>query len=94
MESHRTYPFPRIFDLFRKDGYKYAARVPEGTVATLVEMRLIRPVQLDTAGDRIVYYTTTLGVRAVQKQSALPDPDTTQLDLLGEIAPDDVRQSA
>lgn len=86
MESERTYPYPRHFWLFRKDGYKYAARVPEGTVAALIELRLVHPVQLDTTGDRIVYNTTTLGVRAVQKQTALPEPDDSQLDLLSEGA--------
>lgn len=82
MESRRTYPYPRKFLLFSKTGKEYAAKVPEGTVSALLEMRLVRPVQLDAHGDRIIYYATTQGVRAVQKLTALPDPDASQLDLL------------
>lgn len=84
MESRRTYPYPRKFLLFSKDGHEYAAKVPEGTVATLLEMQLVQAVQLDATGDRIAYYATTLGVRAVQKHSALPAADDSQLDLLGD----------
>lgn len=82
MESRRMYPYPRKYLLFSKAGKEYAAKVPEGTVSTLLEMQLITPVQLDTSGDRILYHTTTRGVRALQKQSALTEPDHSQLDLL------------
>lgn len=84
MESRRIYPYPRKFLLFSKDGHEYAAKVPEGTVATLLEMQLVQAVQLDTPGDRIAYFATTPGVRAVQKHSALPPVDDSQLDLLSD----------
>lgn len=90
MEAQRLYPFPRKFKLVSKDGYEYAAYVPEGTVSALVELELVRPVQLDTAGDRIDYFITTKGVRAVQRKTALANPDDSQLVLLDER----VRQEA
>lgn len=83
LEARRCYPFPRKYWLINSKGYKYAARVPEGTVAQLVELQLIRPVQLDEKSDEIDYYTTTRGVAAVKKGTALPAPEETQLDLIG-----------
>jgi uncharacterized protein YjhX (UPF0386 family) len=86
MEALRTYPFPRKFKLFSKEGHEYSAGVPEGTVSVLVEMQLVRPVQLDTQGDRIDYFVTTKGVRAVQRKAAADDLDS-QLVLLDERPP-------
>lgn len=93
MESRRTYPYPRKFLLFSKTGKEYASKVPEGTVASLLELRTIRAVQLDTTGDKILYHITTLGVRAVQHLSALPPEDHSQMDLL-ETEPADAKRSA
>lgn len=84
LEARRCYPFPRKYWLINNAGKKYAARVPEGTVAALVELQLIRPVQLDEKSDAIDYYTTTRGVAAVKKRTALPTPDETQLDLIAQ----------
>lgn len=82
MESRRTYPYARRYLLFSKKGHEYAAKVPENTVASLLELKLVRPVQLDAMGDKIIYYTTTLGVRALKTHSALAPPDTSQIEML------------